>query len=81
MNVVPGPSEGLVRPGPGPTPGRPAAVVADEVLHARGFIRPAHGALLAMAAMPPVHTDGMPLPPHSLHLGWAAARADRAAAL
>ena len=26
MNVVPGPREGLVRPDPGSTPGRPAAV-------------------------------------------------------
>ena len=30
--------------------------VADEVLHARGYIRP-HAALLAIAAMPPVLTD------------------------
>ena len=69
MNVGPGTREGLVRPDPDRRPCelRPPGLthtlayfthvtrVADEVLHARGYIRP-HAALL-IAAMPPVLTD------------------------
>ena len=39
--------------------------VPEEVLHARGFVRP-HAAILAMAAMPPVLT--LPPPPHFLQV-------------